>query len=424
MKIPISSIIVNERQRPATLDHLDSMGDPAIGQLHPIGVTNKMVLLWGNCRLEKAKSLGWTEIEATIRTGVSPTDAIMIEYIENVERKGMTWQEECLALYKLDHAKKLEEGFGYGGWTLRRMQDFTGFSKNKLGYMLQVAEELRATKDAHAAGTEGTIWDCNGVTEAGQFILAQTERLLHAELQRRRHLNNPVAPTELEKIMEEDAKTVDLQSGDVPLRDTTAPEVKVYIHGRPYRFGDAKGQYSNLDHLILGYNICPDNIDAIVAALRPTGYVILWFDDPDSAEATTNRLGERKLFVMPHRLIWNKVSPNPNIGWPFARNYALGIVAAKTEQLLHGDPVSSVVSAIQDDAALLPTSVVDACLTPIVLNNMAVTLIGGIDPLDIVALSRIPIWYEPDEALYKANLDRLSTHYMETIPGVKLVLPS
>lgn len=421
MKIPLSEIIIGPRQRIdlGSMDDLDSMAEPSIGQLQPIGVTDKRVLLWGRRRLEKARLLGWTEIEAVVRSGVSPTDAQMIEYAEDAERKNRTWQEECLALYKLDHMKKLEEGFGYGGWTIRKMVAFTGFSQHKVAYMLQVAEELRRSQDDHNAGKE-TIWACSGVADAAKYVIAQTERTLYAEIERRRQLatsgNIQTIPKDDPDFVPEDGSPA---PSDVPSGNNTPDEIIVRLQGRQMTYDSDKEYHAELSHLVLGYNVLPA-AKTLLADLRPKGYAIFWLDsfNEQTLDLWLTSITDLNMHVLPFHLIWNKVKPEPNVGWPFARNYAQGIVIARSEQLLHGDPVSSVVSAIQDDPALLPVSVVDASLTPIVLQNMAVTIIGGVDPLDVVKLGRVPIWHEPDAERYKATVDRLTEYYHETIPNV------
>ena len=65
MKLPLSDIVVPERQRRdlGDLHDLDSMADPTIGQLQAIGVNEKNELLWGGRRLAKARLLGWPDIE-------------------------------------------------------------------------------------------------------------------------------------------------------------------------------------------------------------------------------------------------------------------------------------------------------------------------------------------------------------------------
>lgn len=107
MQINISEIKVKKRIRielgniEALMDSLDKYGI-----FHPITVNEKMELISGFRRLESAKRLGWSRIEAKIVNCSSKEDLIERELEENVLRKDFTdeeLQDGYLRLYKLQN---------------------------------------------------------------------------------------------------------------------------------------------------------------------------------------------------------------------------------------------------------------------------------------------------------------------------------
>jgi len=107
MNVPIKSIIVKKRIR-------KDMGDIAAlaesfkcyGQITPIVINNKNVLIAGGRRLEAAKLLGWQVINAVIIDRAGELEQLEIELEENRYRKDFNKAEEAEAaqkIYKLKH---------------------------------------------------------------------------------------------------------------------------------------------------------------------------------------------------------------------------------------------------------------------------------------------------------------------------------
>jgi DNA modification methylase len=71
------------------------------GQIQPIVIDDKNVLVAGGRRLAAAIHLGWTEIECVSRDDVSETERKEIELEENLRRKDLTWVEEVKAVRAL-----------------------------------------------------------------------------------------------------------------------------------------------------------------------------------------------------------------------------------------------------------------------------------------------------------------------------------
>ncbi|MBQ5998024.1 MAG: ParB/RepB/Spo0J family partition protein [Treponema sp.] len=69
------------------------------GLLNPITLNEKYELIAGERRLQAAKQLGWTNINAVILNNVSDVDELELELEENNQRKEFT-KEELLEGYK------------------------------------------------------------------------------------------------------------------------------------------------------------------------------------------------------------------------------------------------------------------------------------------------------------------------------------
>ncbi|GHU82744.1 chromosome partitioning protein ParB [Spirochaetia bacterium] len=106
MQIPIEDIIVKKRIRkePGDIRALaDSM--KRFGQISPIVITDKNVLLAGGRRLAAARLLGWRTINAIIAD--LPDDVHKLEYEieENMQRREFTAEEMSKAARKLHSLK-------------------------------------------------------------------------------------------------------------------------------------------------------------------------------------------------------------------------------------------------------------------------------------------------------------------------------
>lgn len=99
--IELSKIAVNrdERQRRA-IDDIDILADSIrrLGLIHPIVITRDTCLVAGERRLAACLKLGWTHIASQYTDEVDPFTLRCIELEENVKRKDITWQEQCLAV--------------------------------------------------------------------------------------------------------------------------------------------------------------------------------------------------------------------------------------------------------------------------------------------------------------------------------------
>jgi ParB family chromosome partitioning protein len=107
MQIPVSDIKIKNRVR-------KDMGDVAalaesmnrVGQISPIVITEKNMLLAGGRRLAAAKLLGWRTINAVVAKLPGGVSELEFEIEENAQRLDFTGEESERArkrLYRLQH---------------------------------------------------------------------------------------------------------------------------------------------------------------------------------------------------------------------------------------------------------------------------------------------------------------------------------
>jgi len=102
MQVPVKDIIVRKRIR-------KNLGDISIlaeslkrhGQISPIVISKKNVLIAGGRRLEAAKSLGWRTINAVILENSTELSRLELEIEENTQRRDFTMDELADATKKL-----------------------------------------------------------------------------------------------------------------------------------------------------------------------------------------------------------------------------------------------------------------------------------------------------------------------------------
>jgi ParB family transcriptional regulator, chromosome partitioning protein len=107
VKVPIKNIKVNKRIR-KDMGDIESLADSlkCYGQITPIIINKKNVLIAGGRRLEAAKLLGWQNINAEIIDSASELEQLELEVEENKYRKDFNETETAEAakkIYKLKH---------------------------------------------------------------------------------------------------------------------------------------------------------------------------------------------------------------------------------------------------------------------------------------------------------------------------------
>jgi ParB family transcriptional regulator, chromosome partitioning protein len=150
-QIPINQIFMQDRMRfdQGSLDSLKaSMHERGLLQgigIQPVdngGDIPTYRVLWGGRRLAAALELGWTQIEAKIAPGLQDYEASELEFMENWERKSMTWQEEVMGLNRI-HSQRVRKGALQGeAWGQRETGRLLGISVGNVNYTLKVAKLL------------------------------------------------------------------------------------------------------------------------------------------------------------------------------------------------------------------------------------------------------------------------------------------
>ena len=105
MQVQISDIVVKKRIR-QELGDISSLAQSlkTYGQINPIIITKKNVLIAGERRLEAAKFLGWKSINAVKVEISDPLALVELEVEENIQRQGFNPEEIAEAskvIYKL-----------------------------------------------------------------------------------------------------------------------------------------------------------------------------------------------------------------------------------------------------------------------------------------------------------------------------------
>jgi ParB family chromosome partitioning protein len=105
MQVPIEDIVVKKRIR-RDLGDISSLAESMkrLGQISPIVISRKNILVAGGRRLEAAKHLGWRTINAVVADISDPLAALETEAEENIMRQDFSSEETAEAsrrIYRL-----------------------------------------------------------------------------------------------------------------------------------------------------------------------------------------------------------------------------------------------------------------------------------------------------------------------------------
>jgi ParB family chromosome partitioning protein len=103
MQVPIKDIIVKKRIR-RDMGDITALAESMkrYGQISPIMVTRKNVLVAGGRRLEAAKALGWKTINAVVVDVSDKLDKLEYEIEENIQRQNFSGEEIAQATKELN----------------------------------------------------------------------------------------------------------------------------------------------------------------------------------------------------------------------------------------------------------------------------------------------------------------------------------
>lgn len=164
--LPITDVLVEDRQR---IDYgdLDTLAASltTYGLIQPIIVNQEKRLIAGGRRLKAAQSLGWTMIDVAYKETLSVDELHELELEENVRRKNMAWQEECLTIAKIHSIKVRDRALNGESWGQRETAElFGGINVATVNYTLRVAkllkEELLLPEKQRRGWQAESIADC------------------------------------------------------------------------------------------------------------------------------------------------------------------------------------------------------------------------------------------------------------------------
>jgi len=145
--LPITSITIAERNR--DLGDLTSLKNAidSVGLLQPIVVSPDNVLCAGERRLTACKELGWTEIPVRrAPSGTTADDQLIIELLENIERKEFQWFEEIDLILRLHEmwVAEAEADPKAEDWSARQTAAKLNCSPGGLSTNLEIAKAIKS----------------------------------------------------------------------------------------------------------------------------------------------------------------------------------------------------------------------------------------------------------------------------------------
>jgi ParB family chromosome partitioning protein len=102
MQVPIKDIIVKKRIR-KDMGDIESLAESLklYGQISPIVISRKGMLIAGGRRLEAAKRLGWRTINALVSETSGELEELELEVEENIQRRDFSMEEVAEATRKI-----------------------------------------------------------------------------------------------------------------------------------------------------------------------------------------------------------------------------------------------------------------------------------------------------------------------------------
>lgn len=409
MKIPIDKIIIGERQRTdlGSLDDLDSMSDPEVGQLNPLILDKDNRLIAGRRRLAKATLLGWTEIRAEYHDATTEIAKQKVEYFEDIGRRDRSWSEKCTAVYKLHRLMVNERAVDGEEWTLKQTSVFSGIGLTNVKYMTQVGAAIIAEPEGDVAKAEGFV-------AAYKVLVGKKKDVIVAEMEKRRQRLNAV---ELAEAPSHDNPYGRIEP-EVPVDNRPEPSIEIHLRGYNKLFGKTTAQYSLAILVKPEVEMLPD----LLENLTPNGIAVLWIRHPGMFEMWKAEAENTGFYVMPFPLIWaDPLWSGKSKALPFKMDYGIGIVLHNSKPI--GDysfQPSSFISAPAEGNGNVPLAVISHTLN-LSLDGDAVLLPCGVDPVMVATCGRVPVFFEPDLVKFKEQMDALELYYIDNVPNAKVI---
>jgi len=157
------------------------------GLLQPIVINQNRELIAGGRRLAAHKELGLKTIDVVYYETLSEGQRLELEALENIIRKQMTWQEECLSMLRIYKQRSREAALNpeTEKWNQRLASELFGISIGALNYILVVARKLEAELSLPPEAPR-PYHACSSAQEAYRVVfLGEQEKAALAELAKR-----------------------------------------------------------------------------------------------------------------------------------------------------------------------------------------------------------------------------------------------
>lgn len=195
LRSPKSIIVERDSRQRRTLDKdVDVLAEQlaTAGQINPILIHANGVLVAGERRLRAALKLGWSTIRCTVVEKLAPHQAFLIELLENVARRDLSWQDTASAILKY-HEMRVE---AVPEWTAQATGQDVGLQKSAVSIYLRVASKLDDPEIAGCQTLQGAFNLLRGRADRA-LAAAQSRGLAVADLVKK--LVTPTAGTKEEK---------------------------------------------------------------------------------------------------------------------------------------------------------------------------------------------------------------------------------
>ncbi len=394
MKIPISAITINERQRLdlGDLSDLYTMADPRIGQICPIVCDRHGNLIDGRRRLAKAQQLGWTEIEVHTREGDDDDYAKQImELYADIGRKDRTWQERCLSFLKLYTMNP--------GLTFRQLATIMNCAVGNVSEVRNIAYELERSK-AQTTDEDKELWACPNIFQATKLLINRQAKTLENEMNRRKTLVATVESS-VPSIFEPHSE-VARDARELPNIPVTT--IKLYFNG--------DDSYDCKVFIAL--------FDLIEALPKTAGYIYCasYQQFNELLEFYRQRKAAR---MMAFPVIWNQLSGKEFPGFPVMLSHRYFAFAYGSNWKYSLDrPIQSVINEPLDADGRFPTGLVQVLLDSLCMEGEKVYCDSSLI-VQVAETGRIPVWHEEDNEKLEKQKEQLKEFYRKTFPNCEFI---
>ena len=360
--LPREQIKIGDRFR-KDYGNVEELADSirSYGLIHPPCVDADNNLVAGGRRMAAIDLLGWKTIPVTFVESLTDRQRRILEMEENIRRKSMTWQEECLAVYEV-HQLQVAEGItSRDFWTQQRTGEMLGMSVANVNYTLAVARALRDPN----SGIHGQ----NNFSDALRFLMdrkqreaeAEQARRIHAQLEQTQSISlEPISSAEgsstaeVPALIDRDQVVVPLSKilrlGDCVelIKELPDNSIDHTISDPPYAIDMAMFHGIDVSSTAAEHDVTENlkTLEAIIPELyRVTKYFCALWCDAMNFGFLYSHMVKAGFKVQRWPLIWQKTTTckNDAAQYNFTKNYEICIIGRKEGVTLVQQPATSVI---------------------------------------------------------------------------------